>query len=63
MIYFPHNPLKRAAAAVAGVRQSPKRDVIWNRPLFKAPALPIPDVTIDPLPFMAGRVTQRPARS
>jgi hypothetical protein len=37
------------------------RDVLWGRPLFKAPSLPSPRVSFDPLPFTAQRVTQRSA--
>ena len=50
MINFPHNPFKRAANAVhplAPVRQTFIRDILWNRPVFKAPALPIPAVEIE----------------
>jgi hypothetical protein len=38
---------------------SPMRDVLWGRPLFKAPSLPNPRVVFDPLPFTATRVTHR----
>ncbi len=66
MNYFPHNHLKRsahpAAKAFATVRQALTRDVVWNRPLFKAPAMVEPNVTPEPLPFMATRLTQRPAQ-
>ena len=59
MIHFPHNPLKRAATqALAPVRQAFNRDVIWNRPVFKAPSLSNPPVAIEPLPFTAARVTK-----
>lgn len=37
----------------------PVRDVLWGRPLFKAPSLPNPRVVFDPLPFTATRVTHR----
>ena len=33
------------------------RDILWGRPVFKAPELPNPRVTFDPLPFTAVRVT------
>ena len=62
MIYFPHNPLRHAitpAQMLASVRQSSNRDILWNRPLFKAPALSNPRIAFDPLPFTAARVTQR----
>jgi len=63
MTYFPHNSLKRSVAPAAGslgtVRQALIRDILWNQPVFKAPALPNPRVAFDPLPFTAARVTQR----
>jgi len=34
------------------------RDILWGRPVFKAPELPNPRVIFDPLPFTAVRVTQ-----
>ncbi len=62
MIHFPHNPLKRTAGpASAPVRSSLLRDVLWNKPVFKAPALSNPPILIDPLPFTAARIT-KPAR-
>ena len=63
MTYFPHNPFKRpavsAAAAFAPVRQAIIRDILWNQPVFKAPALPSPRIALDPLPFTPARVTHR----
>jgi hypothetical protein len=63
MTYFPHNPLKRpvagTAASLASVRPAIIRDILWNQPVFKAPALPNPRIAFDPLPFTAARVTQR----
>jgi hypothetical protein len=63
MTYFPHNPLKRPAAvpapAFAPVRQAIIRDILWNQPVFKAPALPNPRIAFDPLPFTATRITRR----
>jgi len=68
MNYFPHNHLRRSAhpagKALASVRQALTRDVLWNRPLFKAPALPSPTpAALEPLPFIATRLTQRPSHS
>ncbi len=61
MNYFPHHPRKRSAAPMAGllatVRQTLTRDIEWNRPVFKAPALPNPRIVFDPLPFTATRPT------
>lgn len=63
MIHFPHNPFKRPASSVANplapVRQALNHDVLWNKPVFKAPALRVPRIEFD-LPFMAARFT-RPA--
>jgi len=63
MTYFPHNPLKRRAvvstAAFAPVRPAIIRDILWNQPVFKAPALPNPRIALDPLPFTATRITRR----
>jgi hypothetical protein len=62
MIHFPHSSLKQAAFAanaLAPVRQASLRDVLWNRPVFKAPVLSNPPLTPEPLPFKAARVTQR----
>ena len=62
MTYFPHNHLARSAhpavRAFAAVRQTLNRDILWNQPVFKAPALN-PCVVVEPLPFTAVRVTQR----
>ncbi len=63
MTYFPHNSRKRAvaipAAPFAPVRPAINRDILWNQPVFKAPALPNPRVVPDPLPFTAARITLR----
>jgi hypothetical protein len=63
MTYFPHNPLKRRPAvpapAFASVRPAILCDILWNRPVFKAPALPNPRIAFDPLPFTANRITRR----
>ena len=63
MTYFPQHlperPAIHAAAKPGDVRQMLPRDILWNQPVFKAPALPNPRVAFDPLPFTAARVTQR----
>jgi hypothetical protein len=65
MTYFPHNHLHPqrsahpAVRAFAAVRQTLNRDIMWNRPLFRAPALPNPTIALEPLPFTAARITQR----
>ncbi len=65
MTHFPHNPAKRPApkqpAAPATAKPGLLRDLLWGRPVFKAPALPNPRVAFDPLPFTATRATHRPA--
>ncbi len=64
MTYFPHNhPLKPRLAvsvpAFSAVRPAVLRDILWNKPVFKAPALANPRVAFDPLPFTATRITHR----
>ena len=44
-------------------RPTMKRDVLWGRPLFKAPKLPNPRLAFDPLPFTATRITHRSSAS
>jgi len=64
MNYFPHNPTKHAASAVhalAAVRQSLSRDILWNKPVFKAPSLSNPPIALDPLPLPATRLGRRSA--
>lgn len=59
MNYFPHPPPKRSALAawksLVAVRQTLNRDILWNQPLFKAPALQSPRIVFDPLPFTITR--------
>lgn len=66
MTYFPHQHLQRtsspATRAFAAVRQTFKRDILWDRPVFRAPSLTSPRVVLDPLPFTATRITQRAAQ-
>jgi len=63
MIYFPQNPFKRPAAvppaSFASGRSRIMRDILWNKPVFKAPALPNPPALPEPLPFTATRITLR----
>lgn len=51
------DPASRNSAA------GPKRDIIWDRPVFRPPLLPNPRVIFDPLPFTTQRMgaTWRPA--
>ena len=66
MTYYPHSSLPRrptaSVAAPGNVRPGLLRDILWNRPVFKAPVLPIPPIAPEVLPFKAARVTQRSAR-
>ena len=59
MNYFPHHPFQPsglpAVKSLIPVRQTLTRDILWNRPLFKAPTVPNPRVVFDPLPFTATR--------
>lgn len=62
MNYFPQRPTKHpalsAVKSLVPLRQSVNRDILWNRPVFKAPDLSNPRVAFDPLPFTATRLTQ-----
>ena len=50
---FHHTPHtnRPTSAASAGVKPSSPRDIVWDRPVFRAPALPSPRAIFDPLPF------------
>lgn len=50
-------PRPVAFASLPG-RPPPERDILWGRPLFKAPEIPNPRPRLEPLPFTAVRVTQ-----
>ena len=67
MTYFPQHlperPAIHAAAQPGDVRQTLPRDILWNQPVFKAPALPIPTIALEPLPLRATRITRRPSAS
>jgi|GEM_PF-3935649 len=54
----PHLP-KAFDAARSGQsqRSGRERDIIWDRPVFRAPLLPNPRIIFDPLPFTAQRLT------
>lgn len=64
MTYFPQQSSPRPASKPSGSRSSSKtgmaRDILWGRPVFKAPALANPRVAFDPLPFTVTRTTRRP---
>jgi hypothetical protein len=63
MTHFTPNTVSRPASKLAGVKPAPIRDVLWGRPIFKAPQLPVPRLAFEPLPFTATRVTQRGPQS
>ena len=66
MTYIPHLPERPAIHVIMrrdDVRQTLPRDILWNQPVFKAPALPIPSIALEPLPLRATRITRRPAAS
>jgi hypothetical protein len=50
---FPHqlDPHLTTGFNLSGPGQTMLRDIIWDRPIFRAPALPNPRVIFDPLPF------------
>ncbi len=43
-------------------RAGPERDIIWDRPVFRAPMLPNPRVIFDPQPFQLNRRIALPRR-
>jgi hypothetical protein len=59
MNYFPPTSLQRhslpAVKSLIPVRQTLTRDILWNQPVFRAPALPNPRIAFEPLPFTATR--------
>jgi len=60
MTHYPQATKQRPGLRAGSLSAvSPMRDVLWGRPLFKAPMLPNPRVVFDPLPFTATRVTHR----
>ncbi len=60
MTPFPPTPnYTQPPALHAPAAPALKRDVLWGRPLFKAPALPNPRISFDPLPFTSTRLTHR----
>lgn len=67
MTYFPAQarprPAVLTAAALASMRATIQRDILWNQPIFRAPRLPSPRLALEPLPFRATRITQRSGRA
>jgi hypothetical protein len=61
MTHFPHR-LSRTGASAPAATLSAKggpRDVLWGRPVFKAPQLQVRPPQ-EPLPFTPARITRRP---
>lgn len=62
MTHFPHKVRQPRLVPLSGIHASvpsaPMRDILWGRPLFKAPSLPNPRVAFEPLPFLAQRFTR-----
>lgn len=59
MTFYPRQSKERPAEsgrAPAPQRKGLLRDLAWDRPIFRAPALPNPRVALDPLPFTATRL-------
>jgi hypothetical protein len=63
MTYFPHNPSRpgHVPGATTPGRTGAPRDVLWGRPVFRAPQLKL-RVKPEPIPFTAQRVT-RPSQA
>lgn len=60
MTHFSQRHSRAAAITAAGsaLRSAAMRDVLWGRPVFRAPQFN-PRVPLEPLPFTANRVTRR----
>lgn len=54
----PARKISPRATFTASNRLGLPRDILWGRPVFKAPDLPNPRPRLEPLPFTAVRVTQ-----
>lgn len=69
MTRFPHALQSHLSTgfSLPGQGQAMLRDIVWDRPIFRAPVLPNPRVIFDPLPFRTQlfgslRRKSRPAR-
>ncbi len=58
MTHLTQRPSRALFPAGSALRAAATRDVLWGRPVFRAPQLN-PRVPLEPLPFMAARVSQR----
>ena len=45
------------ASSATSTKATRARDLVWGRPVFKAPTLPNPRTIFDPLPFTATRIS------
>ena len=63
MFPYPQQPNLPPPALQAPAKPALSRDVLWGRPLFKAPALPIPQLTDTVQPFTIPHLTQRLAKA
>lgn len=52
-----NSPRSTDTSTARATRPARMKDIVWGRPIFKAPALPNPRHVFDPLPFTATRVT------
>lgn len=61
MTHYPHRLSRPGAHATGATFPSwgNGRDVLWGRPVFKAPQLP-ERLPHEPLPFTAARITRHP---
>jgi hypothetical protein len=48
---IPSSARPTPAASAGGIKPASPRDILWDRPVFRAPALPTPRAIFDPLPF------------
>lgn len=63
MTPFPQQPNLQPPALHAPAKPALSRDVLWGRPLFKAPALPIPRLADTVQPFAIPHLAQRIAKA
>ncbi len=57
MTHLTQRPSRAAFSAGSALRAAATRDVLWGRPVFRAPQFN-PRVPLEPLPFMAARVSR-----
>lgn len=52
----PFSPRAEAPPPIP-IKQAWMQDIIWGRPVFRAPELPTPRRIFEPLPLLANRIT------